>query len=287
MTETRKTEQRYTTSDPARMLNKYLVHDLMRKWTEEFLDEDTGTVVPVERSETLYTAGTLITQDVLAAIRFHMEAGDIQEVEVSNQQRMGFEYKSTYPHTWTVQAEVGDRKQKFLLHATGLQNALEAVKDYAELHYKGGFTFTAAKKFDVAVVLVDTLKKFTRDDAALAYLKDEMDAAEYMKKEAADDGDDKASAEGMKFYQVDAKIHDAQSEGSEWEHSFIVHTCNVDRAMMTINAYLKEQEERTCQKYAEHGQEYAKRDLQASIEQVKVVPVSRFIPDDFASAYFD
>ena len=287
MTETRKTEQRHVTSDPARMLNKYLVHDLMRTWTEEFLDEDTGTVVPIERHEMLYTAGTLITQDVLAAIRFHMEAGDIKEVEVSNQQRMAFEYQSTYPHTWMVQAEVGDRKQKFLLHATGLQKSIEATADFIELNYKCGFSFSQVKKFDVAVILVDTLKKFTRDDAATAYLKGEMDAVEYMEKEATDDDGDKTSAEGMKFYQVDAKIHDAQSEGSEWEHSFIVHTCNVDRAMMTINAYLKEQEERTCQKYAEHGQEYTKRDLQASIEQLKVVPVSRFIPDDFASAYFD
>ena len=285
MTETRKTEQRYATSDPARMLNKYLVDDLMRKWTEDFIDEDTGTIVPVERSEMLYTAGTLVTQDVLTVIRFHMEAGDIKEVEVSNQQRMAFEYQSTYPHTWMVQAEIGDRKQKFLLHATGLQKSLEATKDYIELNYKGGFTFTTAKKFDVAVILVDTLKKFTRDDAAVAYLKDEMDAGEYMEKEATDDNE--PTDEGMKFYQVDAKIRDAEAEGSEFEHSFIVHTCNVDRAMMTINNHLKEQEERTCQKYAEHGQEYTKRDLQASIEQVKVVPVNRFIPDDFASAYFD
>lgn len=285
MTETRKTEKRYTTSDPVQMLNKYLVHDLMRKWTEDFLDEDTGTVVQIERSEMLYTAGTLVTQDILAAIRFHMEAGDIKEVEVSNQQRMGFEYQSTFPHTWMVQAEIGDRKQKFLLHATGLQKSIETVKDYIELNYKGGFSFTTVKKFDVAVILVDTLKKFTRDDAALAYLKDEMDAAEYMEKEASDDSE--PTGEGMKFYQVDAKIRDAEAEGSEFDHSFIVHTCNVDRAMMTINNHLKEQEERTCQKYAEHGQEYTKRDLQASIEQVKVVPVSRFIPDDFASAYFD
>ncbi len=281
MTETRKTEQRHVTSDPARMLNKYLVHDLMRKWTEEFLDEDTGTVVPIERHEMLYTAGTLITQDILAAIRFHMEAGDIKEVEVSNQQRMGFEYKSTYPHTWMVQAEVGDRKQKFLLHATGLQKSLEAAADYIELNYKGGFTFTAVKKFDVAVILVDTLKKFTRDDAALAYLKDEMDASEYMEKEATDDTE--ASAEGMKFYQVDAKIHETGVDGWEFEQSFIVHTCNVDRAMMTINNYLKEQEEKNAERMAD----YKARDLQASIEQVKVVPVNRFISDDFASAYFD
>lgn len=283
MTETRKTEQRHVTSDPARMLNKYLVHDLMRKWTEEFLDEETGTVVPIERSEMLYTAGMLITQDILAAIRFHMEAGDIKEVEVSNQQRMGFEYQSTFPHVWIVQAEIGDRKQKFLLHATKLQKSLEATADYIELNYKGGFSFTMAKEFNRVVILVDTLKKFTRDDAALAYLKDEMDAGEYMEKEATDDCDDKASDEGMKFYQVDAKIHETGVDGWEIEQSFIVHTCNVDRAMMTINNYLKEQEEKNAERMAD----YRARDLQASIEQVKVVPVNRFIPDDFASAYFD
>lgn len=73
MVETRKTEVRFTTSDPKEMLNKYLVKDVHKTWEENFLDEDTGTVVQIDRNSLLFTRGTVITQDVLAEIRFHMD----------------------------------------------------------------------------------------------------------------------------------------------------------------------------------------------------------------------
>ena len=42
MIQTRKTEERYFTNDPKRMLGRYLVNRLYRTWTETFIDEDTG-----------------------------------------------------------------------------------------------------------------------------------------------------------------------------------------------------------------------------------------------------
>ena len=133
MVETRKTEVRFTTSDPKEMLNKYLVKDVHKTWKEDFLD-DTGTVVQIDRNSLLFTRGTVITQDVLAKIRFHMDAGEIKEVEVSNQQRVAFELKNTLPQSYMAQVLVGDRKMKFLLHATGVQCAIDVLKDYFIRH---------------------------------------------------------------------------------------------------------------------------------------------------------
>lgn len=42
MTETRKTEQRYITSDPVKMLNMYLAKSVYKTWNEDFIDEDTN-----------------------------------------------------------------------------------------------------------------------------------------------------------------------------------------------------------------------------------------------------
>lgn len=74
-----------------------------KTWKEDFLDEDTGTVVQIDRNSLLFTRGTVITQDVLAKIRFHMDAGEIKEVEVSNQQRVAFELKNTLPQSYMAQ----------------------------------------------------------------------------------------------------------------------------------------------------------------------------------------
>lgn len=79
MIETRKTEIRYVTSDPKKMLNMYLAKRVLKTWEESFIDEDTGETVTIERNEILFDRGTLIDQDTLAKIRFSMEADGIKE----------------------------------------------------------------------------------------------------------------------------------------------------------------------------------------------------------------
>lgn len=85
--ETKKDEVRYFTSEPREMLNKYLAADVLQKWDEDFMDEDTGQVVTIERTQKPFEKGQLIDQDLLTQINFHLQAGDIKEVEVSNQKR--------------------------------------------------------------------------------------------------------------------------------------------------------------------------------------------------------
>lgn len=284
MVETRKTEVRFTTSDPKEMLNKYLVKDVHKTWEEDFLDEDTGTVVQIDRNSLLFTRGTVITQDVLAGIRFHMDAGDIKEVEVSNQQRVAFELKNTSLLSYMAQVVVGDKKIKLLLHATSVQSAIDILKDYIELNFKHAFEVIMVKKFDVSIILVDTLKKFDKDDAAIAYMKDEIDGMEYSRKIALDEESDASQSDDKKFYQIDTKVLAGEME---YDQSFIVNTFNVDRGMMIINEWLKKKEEEQERRSIEAGHVYEKRDLQATIEQVKAIPVSSFIPQEFSMAYMD
>lgn len=282
MIETRKTEISYTTSDPKRMLNKYLAKDVWKTWTEDFLDEDKGEVASIERNETLFLRGTLITQDVLAEIRFHMDAGEIKEIEVSNQQRVAYELKNTCLNAYIAQALIDGKKVKFILHATSVSNAINVLKDYIELNFKYGFELLMVKLFEVSIILVDNLKKFDKDSAAVAYLKDEIDMQEYTDKQNLEEVGEETGEK--KFYQIDTKI---KEENIEIEQSFIVNTFNVDRAMMIINDWLKKKEEEQYRRSIENGHKYEIRKLQATIEQVKVIPVSRFIPQEFSIAYMD
>ena len=123
MVETRKNEIRYVTSDPSKMLNKYLAKRVIKTWEESFIDEGTGETVNIERNEVLFERGTLIDQDILAKIRFSMEADGIKEVEVSNQNRLAFELENNFMHPFISQVEIGDKKHKFLLYAICLYNA--------------------------------------------------------------------------------------------------------------------------------------------------------------------
>lgn len=275
MIETRKTEKRYVTSDPKKMLNMYLAKRVLKTWTEDFIDESTGEKVSIERNEVLFERGTLIDQDTLAQIRFSMEADGIKEVEVSNQKRMAFENENKYLYPYIAQAQIDDKKYKFLLYATGLDSVIAILKDYIELYYQSGFTLTMAKEFDSCIILTDNLKERKIDRASEESL-DSTDSA---------DSEEESKPNEKKFYQIETKVTFDDEE--ERTQTFVVHTFNVDRAMMLISHWLKNKEEEYEKQAKEKGHEYEKKDIHTSIESAKPIPVGRFIPREFSMAYVD
>lgn len=283
MIETRKTEERYVTSDPRRMLNKYLAKRVLKTWTEDFVDEGTGETVCIERNEVLFERGDLIDQDKLAQIRFSMQADGITEVEVSSQRRMAFENENKFLYPYVAQAQVGDKKCKFLLYATSLDNVLVVLKDYIELNYQSGFTLTMAKEFDSCVILTDNLKERKVDDSE-AYFRGDMELEEFADKlnDELDEEDEEDKPNEKKFYQIEAKITFDEDQRTQ---IFVVNTFNVDRAMMLINHFLKSKEEEYAKQAKENGREYDMREIHASIESAKPIPVGRFIPKEFSMAY--
>ena len=290
MIETRKTEIRYVTSDPKKMLNMYLAKRVLKTWEESFIDEDTGETVTIERNEILFDRGTLIDQDTLAKIRFSMEADDIKEVEVSNQNRLAFENENKFLYPYLAQAQISDKKYKFLLYATGLENACLILKDYIELNYQFGFTLTMIKEFDSCVILTDNLKERKVDDTSLAYLKNEITMAEYVDKmdDETEDSGEESKPNEKKFYQIETKITFTDGDNEdERVQTFVVNTFNVDRAMMLITHYLKNKEDE-CEKQAkEKGHGFRKREIHTAIESAKPIPVGRFIPKEFSMAYME
>lgn len=275
MTETRKTEIRYVTSDPKKMLNMYLAKRVLKIWTEDFVDESTGEVVSIERNEVLFERGTLIDQDTLAQIRFSMEADGIKEVEVSNQKRIAFENENKCLYPYIAQAQIDDKKYKFLLYATGLENVIAILKDYIELNYQSGFTLIMAKEFDSCIILTDNLKERKIDGVSEKYL-DAIDS---------ENSEEETKPNEKKFYQIETKITFDDEE--ERTQTFVVHTFNVDRAMMLISHWLKNKEEEYEKHAKEKGHEYEKKDIHASIETAKPIPVGRFIPREFSMAYIE
>lgn len=275
MIETRKTEKRYVTSDPKKMLNMYLAKRVLKTWTEDFIDESTGEKVSIERNEVLFERGTLIDQDTLAQIRFSMEADGIKEVEVSNQKRIAFENENKYLYPYLAQAQIDDKKYKFLLYATGLDSVIAILKDYIELNYQSGFTLTMAKEFDSCIILTDNLKERKIDRASEESL-DSTDSA---------DSEEESKPNEKKFYQIETKVTFDDEE--ERTQTFVVHTFNVDRAMMLISHWLKNKEEEYEKQAKEKGHEYEKKDIHTSIESAKPIPVGRFIPREFSMAYVD
>lgn len=269
--QTKFNEERKVTSDPREMLNKYIVNRVLKTWKEDFVDDDSGEVVTIERDEVLFDRGIFIDQEVLARIKFDMSAGDITEIEVSNQKRIAHQLESTYLHPFIAQAVIYDKKVKFLFHATKVETALLLLKDYIELNYSNGFYISMIKEFDSCIILTDTLKKAKADIPF-----DEWDSIN--PDEIADE-----DSEDKKFYQIECRIN--YDDDYSTTQLFVVHSFNVDRCMMLINRYIKDQQDIREREALERGDEFERKEFHTMIEAAKTISVGCFIPKEFSEAY--
>ena len=288
---TRKQERRLVTSDPAEMLNMFLVCDLKRSWKEAFCDDDTGEVIEIDRYEIVCEKGTLIDRDVLSSISFYLQSGDITEVEVSDQRRMAKEQYKCYQVLFKSKVQFGSKKSTFLLNAHSVENVSEILRDYIELNYKGGFRILSISEIDSCHVIIDNLKTRKQVNAELdtAYLRDEITAEQYLK--ASDkEAEENQSVEDTnirKFYQIEARIVTKDQEGEENEFSrpFIVFSYNATRASMLIEKFLNDEQDRIAREAAERGDKFVKKDMFSHIEECRIANISAYVPLEFSKAY--
>lgn len=123
------------TSDPKVMLEKWLAEPVLRKWTEDFVDECTGEMVSVEHTEPIITTGTYCSQDIVQLITFHLQAGDIETVKVSERPPLN---KRTDLLTMNYIVSVGSMlPQTEYIYVAGVQTPEEAAKvvtDYCKVY---------------------------------------------------------------------------------------------------------------------------------------------------------
>lgn len=292
MIQTRKTEERYFTNDPKRMLGRYLVNRLCRTWTETFIDEDTGDTVPIERNEILFDKGTLITQDNLAKIRFYMAEGSVNEVEVSNQRRACFEMLNARFYPYVAQVTIGDKRKKVLLYATGVENAITIIKDYVELNFEGMFNISMVKEFESCIVLLDKLKgvkySFEKD-----FCSGKISAEEFLEALVLQVDEEQREQEeeqiSKKWYKINSKIITTDKEGNETTEffHFVVNSTSAERANMLINVYLKRKQDEERVKSTEKGIAFDEELITAAIEEAAIIPIGVFIPKEFSEAYIE
>ena len=268
--ETRKDEIRYITDDPKKMLGKYLCKNVYQTWNEDFIDEGTGEVVTIERNQILFEKGTAVDKDVLSNIMFYLQSGDIKSVEVSNQKRMASEDVSCNARPFLANVVINFKVFKFLLYASDINNVIDILRDYIELNYYDNFSFQQIKAYENCIILTDNFKRTDEKNE---------EAEEFGK-----DGDEKKEPV-KKFYQIDAKLN--YEDDLEILQTFVVNTYDVERAMLLIEVYLTGLEEKKRMKAREHGEDYVVRHPKISLEAVKPIAVSCFVPKEFSEAYME
>lgn len=289
MVETRNNEIRLITSEPGQMLWKYTVKPVLKTWKEDFEDKDTKEIVTIERSMVLLDRGVLIDHDVLQSIRFWQEEGSVTEIEVSDQRRMGFEFKNEYMSPYKAAVKTREKKLSLLLYATSLPKAAEVITDYMELNLAEGFSVTDIRELDSCVILVDVMKQLTQKDIGkyVGYMEGQEIDEKNEDSEEEKEPDYKEETLKLKFYQINAKIQLVKEGEDEQEQSgtFIVQTFSAMRANLIINKFLEDRQEERIREAKERNIDMPRKMIFSYIEESKILSVGRFIPKEFSEAY--
>lgn len=270
--ETRKDEIRYRTADQRRMVGKFLAEKVCKKWVEDFADQETGEVISVERTTILFEGGKYIDESLAQSICFHIQCGDIADVEVSNQRRIARPEKNYYLRPYTATAVIGEKRKKFILQAQSAAQAIEVVTDYIELKYTSLFVVDSVKAMPGCIILNDRFRR------AVEEVEGGNEAGE-----ETPDGEE--AREDTKYYRIEADITAVPTEGDEEEprpssYDFIVKTRDIDTAKAVITAWINT----TMKKRAEEEGREA-RTFEISLTSASPFNLNAIIPYAFCVAY--
>lgn len=238
-------EEKYTTSVPNEMLNKFLAKRIVRKWEEDFADEDTGEVVSIDRYEVIMERGEYLDQENLMTLNFHMSAGDITEVEVSNQRRAGFEGVKNKTSVWKIKCVYNGKSFSFVLYANSIDNARCIFNDFAEQMFKSEYYIMSIASIGDVILLEDNLRSL-------------------------DHVENKDVEQTKKFYDVDIVV---KVEGlNPMTVRYFVNSYNSDKAIFAIKLDIE--------KRKTEGVNY-----ETLVEKINPMPSLIYIPREFTEEY--
>lgn len=148
----------YRTSDPKEMLGKYLPKPVYKVWTEDFLDEDTNEVVPIERRELIMKTDGVITQDKLQELMFAIQAGDIKDVEVSDMDVQQINVQTApYLIPYSLELErwgVEIIKDHYVCYAQDVNQAIRIATEFGQMYrgFSGDIKVNRVIKMDADLV---------------------------------------------------------------------------------------------------------------------------------------
>ena len=148
----------FRTKDPNQMLGKYLTRRVLKTWHEDFIDEDTGETVTVERNCVIMEP-SLITQEVLQELMFAIQAGDIEDVEVCDENVREIRIVASYVlKPYSLELEWFDKgvttKDHYVCYAHNINQAIRIATEFGQMYrgLSGGIDVKRVARMDARLV---------------------------------------------------------------------------------------------------------------------------------------
>lgn len=269
--QTKKNEIRFTTSDPQEMVGKYLAANVVQSWKEDFMDESTGEIVEIERTQILFNKGTFLDPETMASLNFYLQGGTVKAVDVSNQKRLATLSERADPRPFKVKAAINGKNKSFILTATDMDGAKACAIDHIELNYTHPFRIISTNELQNFVILADNLRK---------------------KVEGESEDEQKLEAEryDARYYRIEADVtwmdEDGEKLGRE-AYDFMIRTKNVDTAKLVITAWINAKLKDNARRAEETGDYDPAHTAEISITAASPFNVEGIIEREFCEVYYN
>ena len=263
-------ENRFKTKDLQAAEGFYLAEDVKRSWTEDFVDEDKGEVVPVVRHELVMERGTYLDPDAISKLEFHKQTGDIDEIEVTDIQRTAKPMGPGSFRPWKVTAYAGGKTVVLLLYARSLEGALAIGGEYVSRNYVGSFTFGAVQSFKDSIFIQKDFSDEQREDVF---------GGEEKKVERA-------------FYQAEVGVLWIWDD-FETDRLFIVLAKDVDEVRELVEEWVRDyaaRERKRLEEQSSTESDSYKRlgcDFDLSVKSATKIPCTATVPMELSKDYYE
>lgn len=207
----------FRTANQAEMIGKYLPRRVLKTWKEDVTDEDTGEIVSIERNEVLFDAGQKITKDLAAKIMFSIQAGEIEDVEVSEDLVLPAErYIGHYFINYAVGISANSVKRLFVVRAQNIETAIKVAVDFANVYRGANGLITPIKVNPVNCTIIDD------DDDCIP--EEERIALELEKD----------------YYMVNVRFLEFDNNEQKWEktdYNYLITADDVGQAKKRVESY--------------------------------------------------
>lgn len=264
--ETKLNELRFTTSDPDKCVGFYLARNAVKRWTEEFVNQESGEIMEIERAEVLMERGTHIIGEKEAQLRFYFQAGELSEVTLTDQSRQAAPIDNGQIGLWLITARLNNKNRKLVLYARNLEQSIQICKDFIELNFEGRFEFRSAKGFTDCTTITSKI-------AELGRIPKEGEESNEL------DGTDE-SRRG-EFYMMRVQLNDYMGSRTK---EYLVYDSNVDEARKQVELFIAA----GLNAAFEAGNIEAKDvEFTMNVESATIVNCYCVVPPEFSKAYFD
>ena len=255
------------------MLHKYLAESAVKTWTENFVDQDMGEKVPVERHEVIFDRGTYIDESLLPKIMFSIQSEELKTVKVCENKPL-VKRHNMQVRRYIVKLSDGLRKSNiYTTRARTPEDAAQMVCDYYTIY---GLP-TLSGNFSVIDSAATGLQLLYKEDLGKAYWEDlyNISHADIERRVNNTQKILPPPYQLERFFKVNVCIWD------EGEDKYEKITCNY-----IIPALVLSDAERLVKDYLEEKDSRSGRERINDITSISKANIDFAIPQSYAKAWF-